>query len=500
MSDEIELVRRFAEEGSQSALAELVQLKVNLVYAAALRQTAGDAHLAEEVTQAVFATLARKAGQLKRHAVLTGWLFTTTRFLATRAMRGRQRLQRREQEAYAMNTVNDEAPEPPWDQLRPVIDEALHELAEPDRAVLLLRYFEGRPLAEVGAVVGLEENSARMRVNRALEKLRGRLAQRGITSTVAALGVALASQPQVIAPGSFVSRIAAGAAGAAGPNTFTLMNIITLVTGMVAAGAVALGATNWTLQSQAQIRAAQVDVQHTAIVDGLRADVARLKKDITQLQTATATGEADPALAELRAMVHASQTKLLPYSNSTRLLQLTDGQLAPHVATLFALSAAEKKAVEGALSETSAQLNRLMGANIEGLDQSVPGTATFRLKLYPQEGGKVHDQLIGALQATLGAERYEALTMLMGPNFERSVGGGFGALPRTVQITRLKLNRRLYTVRETLSQLSRFSSPDPSTPPVVLTGSTNSTPLLQADWAKLEQEYPELVKLLPADF
>src|SRR4051812_852503 len=103
MSDEIELVRRFAEEGSQTALAELVQLKVNLVYAAALRQTAGDAHLAEEITQAVFATLARKAGQLKRHAVLTGWLFTTTRFLAARAMRGQHRLQRREQEAYVMN-------------------------------------------------------------------------------------------------------------------------------------------------------------------------------------------------------------------------------------------------------------------------------------------------------------------------------------------------------------------------------------------------------------
>src|SRR6185369_15505610 len=98
--------------------------------------------------------------------------------------------------------------------------EAMHELAEPDRTALLLRFFDGRSLAEVGAAIGLAENSARMRVDRALEKLRERLARRGITSTGAALGVALANQPAIAAPAGLATTIAgtsfAGAALLAG--------------------------------------------------------------------------------------------------------------------------------------------------------------------------------------------------------------------------------------------------------------------------------------------
>src|SRR5487761_2242430 len=173
-----ELLRRFVRDQSEPAFAELVTRHVNLVHAAALRQVNGDAHLAEDVTQSVFADLARKAGQLLRHPSLTGWLYTSTRFVAANTRRTEQRRSVREQQAHAMNALLS-LPEaqPDWSQLSPLLDEAMHRLDERERAAVLLRHFENRSYAEVGTKIGLTENAARMRVERALEKLHRILAK-----------------------------------------------------------------------------------------------------------------------------------------------------------------------------------------------------------------------------------------------------------------------------------------------------------------------------------
>jgi RNA polymerase sigma factor (sigma-70 family) len=248
MTDDAQLLRQFTDEGSQAALAELVRRRIDFVYATALRQVGGDAHLAQDVTQSVFLALARSARSLARRQVLTGWLYTTTRFLAAKAVRAHRRWRVREQESHAMNEISRQgAPEPEWDRLRPVLDEAMHELSERDREAILLRYFEGRAFAEVGAACGVNENSARMRVERALEKLRRRLARRGITSTAAALGAALAAQPVVTAPvglaaavsGAAVAGLAAGG-GALGVLAF--MSMTKLKIGAVCALVALLGA------------------------------------------------------------------------------------------------------------------------------------------------------------------------------------------------------------------------------------------------------------------
>ena len=59
-------------------------------------------------------------------------------------------------------------PGPDWQELRPVLDDAMHDLNATDRDAVLMRYFEERPLAEIGARLGLTENAARMRVDRAM--------------------------------------------------------------------------------------------------------------------------------------------------------------------------------------------------------------------------------------------------------------------------------------------------------------------------------------------
>src|SRR5262249_45928091 len=154
----------------------------------ALRQVNGDVHLAQDVAQSVFTDLARKAATLARRPVLTGWLYTATHFAASRAVRTERRRHAREEEAHTMRELlHDPAPGIDWDQLRPVLDDAMHELKDSDRDAILLRYFENRALAEVGERLGVSENAARMRVDRAVEKLRGLLARRGVASAAAVL-------------------------------------------------------------------------------------------------------------------------------------------------------------------------------------------------------------------------------------------------------------------------------------------------------------------------
>ena len=234
-SPDNELLRRFAAERSEPAFTQLVDRHVGLVYSAALRQVAGDTGAAEDVTQAVFTDLARKAGRLTGHTSLTGWLYTSTRYLAANARRDEQRRRQREQEALMMDRLLQPAdPAPDWDKLRPVLDEAMHELSEADREAVLLRFFERRPLAEVGESLGLNENAARMRVDRALDKLRRLLARRGVTSTAAALGVALAERTLAEVPVGLSQRIshgavagsAAGGVAAGGGLIFTLLTLM----------------------------------------------------------------------------------------------------------------------------------------------------------------------------------------------------------------------------------------------------------------------------------
>src|SRR5688500_6575049 len=195
-----ELLRRDGESQCEAAFTELVERYINIVYSAARRQVGGDAHLAKDVTQRVFIDLAQKARSIRPDTVLTGWLYTRTRFAATKAVRTDQRWHAREEKAMELLSPQEPAPEPAWGELQPVLETVMHELNERDRNAVLLRYFEGRPLAEVGSKLGLSEDAARMRLGRALERLRQLLARRGVTSTTAALAGLLTQQTVGAAP------------------------------------------------------------------------------------------------------------------------------------------------------------------------------------------------------------------------------------------------------------------------------------------------------------
>jgi RNA polymerase sigma factor (sigma-70 family) len=268
MISDTELLRRYIEDRSEPAFAGLVQRHVGLVYSAAVRRTDGDVSLAEDVTQNVFTLLAVEASRLQRHTVLSGWLYVATRHAAANTMRAERRRKIRETEAHAMHEMS--TPNPSWNQLRPELDRVMDELNASDRDAVLLRYFENRPYAEIGSTFRISEDAARMRVDRALDKLRGLLAQRGISSTAAALGTVLATQASAAAPTGLAAFVTSGAIGGvetmggAASSLGFFGTISSAKTAMTAAGVVALislGSAVYHFQVAREARAALAAAQ-----------------------------------------------------------------------------------------------------------------------------------------------------------------------------------------------------------------------------------------------
>ncbi len=255
MSEDAELLRRYAAAGSETAFANLVRKHADLVYSAALRLLNGDSHRAQDVTQQVFTELARQARTLVKHPSLAGWLYTTTRQMALRVIRSENRRQAREREADTMNELLREGDsEPAWNHLRPVLEDAMHELGDKDRGAVLLRFFKNKSLNDVGRELGLSENAARMRVDRALDKLRLCLARKGVTSTSAALALTLSTNAVTAAPSSLVATLASvSLAGAASTGTtLTLYQIMATTKLKLGIAALAIAGVTATLVMQQQ--------------------------------------------------------------------------------------------------------------------------------------------------------------------------------------------------------------------------------------------------------
>ncbi len=345
MNEDAELLGRYASEHSESAFIELIRRHVNLVYSAALRLACGDTHRAEDVTQQVFSELARQAQRLRKHPALDGWLYTTTRLLALRAHRTEQRRKAREQAANAMNELlRIPAPEPAWDDLFPVLDEAMHKLGEKDRVAVLLRYFQNKSLKEVGTTLGLSENAARMRVERALEKLRAQLARNGVTSTAAALALALTGNATMAAPAAFVATLTSASlpsAAAASGTTLTLMKLMTMTkikTGVIGSLVVAGAVTSLVIQQQSQAKIRESDGALQQQADQL----ARLQTERERLSNllARANGPAaEDRLSELlrlraEAAILSQQTNdLAALQEENRRLREQNSQLANQMKT-----------------------------------------------------------------------------------------------------------------------------------------------------------------------
>lgn len=299
MVDDGELLRQYAENRSEAAFTELVRRHLNLVYSAALRQVGGDIHRAKDVSQSVFADLARKAPVLSQRTTLAGWLYISTHRAAAHVRRTEQRRQIREQKAQVMQEISTHSdPQLDWDQVRPMLDDVLQQLSDRDREAVLLRVFEGCAFADIGTKLRLSEDAARMRVDRALEKLRACLARHGVASTTAALAMVLANQAVIAAPEGLLTAISSSAitgvsgAGAA-LGLIQLMNLTKLQIAVATAVLVTGAATGLrTIRANQNLNAQIASIrQENQTLPQLQSDHARLQQLQSDLTASTKTAE-----------------------------------------------------------------------------------------------------------------------------------------------------------------------------------------------------------------
>lgn len=267
-ADDWQLLRDYANRNSEEAFRALVDRYAALVYHAALRQT-GNPQTAQDVTQAVFIALARKAGRLPRGTVLSGWLFRATRFAIANLAREDRRRQRREQEAATMDDLlrQDDA-DTTWKQIVPQLDDALDRLSAKDREAILIRYFQGKSHRETAEALGVSEDAAKVRVSRAIEKLRTILATRGLAVTSAVLLAAFATHGAASVPPGVTAAVAsATAAGATGTGSTLIIakGVLKLMAWTkakiaiaVAAGVLLAAGTTTVIVSRAVVRAKSV--------------------------------------------------------------------------------------------------------------------------------------------------------------------------------------------------------------------------------------------------
>ena len=217
-----DLLADFRSTRSEGAFSELVRRYASLVYSVAKRRLSNGS-LAEEVTQVVFTSFAHAAPNLRADAELVGWLHRTTVHVAIDVWRSETRRHTREQHAAVMEPASNESSQI-WDEIAPSLDEALNQLRDADRQAVLLRFFERKPMRDVGRILGVSEDAAKMRVSRAIDRLRTHLVARGITCSVVALGTILFERSVEAAPLNLVSLlirntklpVSAGAAGNGG--------------------------------------------------------------------------------------------------------------------------------------------------------------------------------------------------------------------------------------------------------------------------------------------
>jgi RNA polymerase sigma factor (sigma-70 family) len=468
MSDDATLLRQYATERAEDAFAELVRRNLPFVYSAALRRLGGDAHRAQDVAQVVFCALARDAQRISRNPVLAGWFYTATRNAAIDVIRSEKRRRTREEEAHHMQQIATELDSPAdWSHLRPVLDAAMDQLNERDREAVLLRFFQGRPFAEVGTLIGLSEDAARKRVERALEKLRDVLRPRGIASTSAALATLLANQTISAAPASLTATItgtalATGGAATAGAATFFA---VTKLQAGIAAAIVAGGTVGLVTQQRviSDLRENQVNVQQQlARLTAENVALTRVSAASSRALVTTPTATASRPLAANPLEAARIEANLIPSPNPyvTPRAALPEVQLPPLPATpeIARQKADLHRRYDPFFRErglTSAQAERVVELFVqqaiarEDLQESVratgtpgdtPGVEKLRSRLYEPITRELHE--------ILGNDGYQAYVAYMRTTFYRD-GVMAQLLPQfttTAPLTGEQLNRLVEVV------------------------------------------------------
>ncbi|HKQ39714.1 MAG TPA: RNA polymerase sigma factor [Verrucomicrobiae bacterium] len=487
-----EFLREFVEHGSEAAFQHLVERHINMVFATALRRLR-DAGAAQEITQNVFVALARKAAWLRGEVGLAGWLHKTAVLEARQWWRGELRRKTREETAVALGTTmkaedrlaGEASPYP----FLGALDEGLLELRESDRQALMLRYLEGRSHREVGAQLGIGEDAARKRIDKALDQLTRFFQRRGYavpaaTATAAALrGVSAHGAPT----GASVA-ITKAAVSASGASLGTLaiyfgkfMALTKTETALIClAVAAAPLAYEWRAAASARSEEKSVRTQLAQFEDQIR----QQQRTLAQVQRRLRS--TDFALGEARAMaVRANSTMpvspdaplylwdensdyvRVPKQMLTNLMltakapdrgritpepvSIRNGTLSKPLAEALGMTSEDEARVRESLQAFYRDYQQVEQAftyvTNEPMRESLDPTESYMLVTarFPEQGEIFKQQLRVALESTLGKERTDLLWQQATGELREQLND-FGALERRESVALLlKENRVAYT-------------------------------------------------------
>jgi RNA polymerase sigma factor (sigma-70 family) len=447
-----ELLRDYAESASGPAFQSLVQRHVDLVFATALRGVS-DSAIAQELTQNVFITLARKAAWLQSETSVAGWLHKTALYEVRHWWRGELRRQLREQTAAELGTtMNNE--DSLLKALAGELDDGLLALSDSDRQALMLRYFEGRSHREIGTLLGAREDTVRMRINKALDRLTQFFRKRGYAVPAVATTAAALSASAKAAPDGFAAVAASSALTASSPAAATGTKLLlikfmgltktqtALVCAVIAAAPVAW---EWNASRAAAEQAAATQTKLTAAREQQTQsaeDLARLRSESTQLDATLADAAANESryaaaaqkLDALKARVHAllaggdghwpgdlpyvrvhkSTVKALDLLHKPPMAFGGNGTINQEAVDLFGITAEEKGPAEQALAGYMHGLDTLYDSNAyeTNVAGAQPPGRQIKTVIIPPLGQPLKD--LGAntaaqLTSVLGADREQML-------------------------------------------------------------------------------------------
>jgi len=439
VSPDTELVSAYAAKGSESAFRALVDRHVDLVYATALRQV-GDPHAAEELTQNVFVALARKAPRLANRETLAGWLHRTAILEAKAFIRSELRRRRREERAVELATLQSEGTSP-FAALIPLLDEALLNLGDTDRLALVLRFLEGQSLRDVGQALGVEEDAARKRVSRALDRVGNFFRNHGFqgsgaSGTAALLASALKTAPAGLAATCSSAGLAAG--GAATGVNLLLLQLMTLTKAqtalLCALVAVVPLAIQWRAQTEAQHELANV-TSNTAAQTRL---TLQLEAETQRTRNSALRAQADSQNAEIRLGTLEAQLRgktppvVYHWDDQSTLLRVPKkfleklpvdavtnrlGSLSDQIKELLQLTEPETQQTQAALDSFIAGYGALEAKNMRQVqpeERDLQGhkpdvTRVFEVPGLTNEVAQLRQTLFGDLQTTLGDDRFKLM-------------------------------------------------------------------------------------------
>ncbi len=474
-----ELLQRYLTAGAEADFAALVERHLPLVYGAALRQL-GNPALAQEVTQNVFITLARRAIWLTGHPSLAGWLYRTAVHLAQHQVRAEQRRRRREQIALELGTtmkVDDSL----FSKIAPVLDEILLELGAADREALLLRFFADKSMREIGAALGVREDAAQKRVAKALDALTERFRRRGFhIAGAAATALALQQASAGAVPaglGALATQAAlgSGAAASLGGLAMPITKLMTLTKLQSIALCVAVAALPLGYEWNALNRARQAHESMQAQLQSFGGETLarennqiRAERQLAELQSQLAQPPPTQPPASNPAVIRPpenlylwdenspyvrvprqlmAQVRFAPYA--TRLTRdgkieryqlpplAGDGTPQPALEAALGLSADEAERLRQICQAAFAQFNNLAADHSELKSEPLGSNTTMKLKTtaFPDEGSQFREQFQQQIAGLLGPERADAFWQQAAPVFTGLLND-FGKYPRELQLIR----------------------------------------------------------------